>query len=41
MKKIPRILVIDDENDICVFLKKILSEEGYEVLTTLSAEEGI
>ncbi|MBI5887689.1 MAG: response regulator [Deltaproteobacteria bacterium] len=41
MKKIPRILVIDDENDICVFLKNILSEEGYEVLTALSVEKGI
>lgn len=41
MKATQRILVIDDEKDICVFLEKVLSEEGYEVLTALSAEEGI
>lgn len=41
MKEIPRILIIDDEKDICVFFEKILSEEGYEVFTALSVEKGI
>lgn len=41
MKENPRILVIDDEKDICAFLEKILSEEGYEVFTALSVEKGI
>lgn len=41
MKETPRILVIDDEKDICAFFEKILSEEGYEVFTALSVEKGI
>lgn len=41
MKETPRILVIDDEKDICAFLEKILSEEGYEVFTALGVEKGI
>lgn len=37
----PRILVIDDEKDMCVFLEQVLSDEGYEVLTALSVEKGM
>ena len=33
------ILVVDDEESICLSLKGILSDEGYEVLTVQSGEE--
>ena len=33
------ILVVDDEESICISLKGILSDEGYEVLTAQSGEE--
>ncbi|HOO89760.1 MAG TPA: sigma-54 dependent transcriptional regulator [Syntrophales bacterium] len=33
------ILVVDDEESICLSLKGILSDEGYEVLTAYSGEE--
>ena len=36
-----KILVIDDEPDIGWLFSKILSEEGYKVLTSLNGEEGI
>lgn len=36
-----RILVVDDEEDICVILKFNLSKEGYEVVTANSAEEAL
>ena len=36
-----RILVVDDEEDICAILKFNLSREGYEVVTTNSAEEAL
>lgn len=36
-----KILVIDDEPDIGWLFSKILSEEGYQVLTSLNGEEGI
>jgi len=35
----PRILVVDDEQDILVLLREILSEEGYAVDTATNAEE--
>lgn len=35
------ILVIDDEKGICDFFQKILTKEGYKVLTALSGEEGL
>lgn len=35
------ILVIDDEESICQALKGILTDEGYEVLTAGSGEEGL
>ena len=34
-----RILVVDDEEDICAILKYNLTKEGYEVVTANSAEE--
>ena len=36
-----RILVVDDEEDICAILKFNLSKEGYEVQTANSAEEAL
>ena len=36
-----RILVVDDEEDICALLKFNLSKEGYEVVTANSAEEAL
>ena len=36
-----RILVVDDEEDICAILKFNLSKEGYDVVTTNSAEEAL
>ncbi len=36
-----KILVVDDEADICEILAFNLENEGYEVLTALSAEEGL
>lgn len=36
-----RILVVDDEEDICAILKFNLSKEGYEVVTANSAEEAV
>ena len=35
-----RILVVDDEEDLCEILKFNLENEGYEVDTANSAEEG-
>ena len=36
-----RILVVDDEQDLCEILKFNLETEGYEVETANSAEEAI
>lgn len=36
-----RILVVDDEQDICEILQYNLETEGYEVVTTNSAEEAL
>lgn len=36
-----KILVIDDEKDICVTLSGILTDEGYKVITAFSAEAGL
>lgn len=35
------ILVIDDEQKLCRILQKVLTQEGYEVLTATSGEEGL
>lgn len=37
----PRILVVDDEEDLCEILKFNLEMEGYEVDTAFSAEEAL
>ncbi len=36
-----KILVIDDEPEICSLLKEFLSQRGYAVATATSGEEGI
>ncbi len=40
-EKINRILVVDDEQDLCEILKFNLETEGYEVTTANSAEEAL
>lgn len=37
----PRILVVDDEESLCAFMKLMLAKEGYDVRTTVSAVEAI
>lgn len=41
MADTPRILVVDDEEDLCEILKFNLETEGYEVDTALNAEEAL
>lgn len=36
-----KILVVDDEGDICDFVKNFLRERGYEVLTASNGEDAI
>lgn len=36
-----KILVVDDEGDICDFVKNFFQERGYEVLTAASGEDAI
>ena len=35
------ILIIDDEEDICSTLSKILTAQGYKTLTSLDATNGL
>lgn len=37
----PRILVVDDENDLCCLFERILESEGYEVITANDGLGGI
>lgn len=41
MRDKPQILVIDDEEDVCGLLKKVLTLEGYTVFTALDGVSGI
>ena len=36
-----KIMVVDDEHDICDFVKNFFQERGYEVLTALSGEDAL
>lgn len=36
-----KILVVDDESDICDFVKNFFQERGYTVLTALNGEDAI
>lgn len=35
------ILVVDDEAEVCKVIQKVLSQEGYFILTTTSGEEAL
>lgn len=37
----PKILVIDDEPDLCEVVSNYLGKRGYEVITATSAQEGL
>ena len=37
----PKVLAIDDELVVCESIRRVLSDEGYEVTTTTSSREGI
>jgi len=37
----PKLLVVDDEQDICEFVKSFLQERGYQVLTALNGDDAI
>lgn len=44
MKSNPKkkcILVVDDEVQICDIIQKVLSQEGYQILTAFSGEEAL
>ncbi|MGH7198680.1 MAG: response regulator [Candidatus Omnitrophota bacterium] len=41
MKKNPRLLVVDDEIDICNFVKSFFQMRGFEVCTALNGEEAM
>ena len=36
-----KLLIVDDEKDICDFVKNFFQERGYEVLTSSSGEEAL
>ncbi|MCM8760849.1 MAG: response regulator [Candidatus Omnitrophica bacterium] len=40
-KEAYKMLVVDDESDICDFVKNFFQERGYKVLTALTGEEAI
>ena len=37
----PKLLVVDDEKDVCDFGKNFLEERGYDVLTASSGDEAL
>ena len=37
----PKLLVVDDEIDVCNFVKNFLEERGYEVFTAMNADDGL
>ena len=39
--KVNKVLVVDDEKEICLMLKDFLSDEGYDVSYACSAEEAM
>ena len=41
MKRIPKILVVDDEIDLCEIMQYNLQSEGYYVDTALSGEDAL
>lgn len=41
MKAAPRILVVDDDNDVIVFLSRLLQRAGYSVLKARNATQAV
>lgn len=39
--RVKKVLVIDDEEDMCSMLSRILEEEAFQVFTATSGEDGI
>ncbi|MGD2068203.1 MAG: sigma-54 dependent transcriptional regulator [Gemmatimonadota bacterium] len=39
--EVPRVLAVDDEEVVCESIRRVLSEEGYDVTTRTSAREGL
>ncbi len=37
----PRVLAVDDESVVCESIRRVLSQEGYEVTTTTSSRQGL
>jgi len=37
----PRVLAVDDEQVVCESIRRVLSEEGYEVMTSTSSRQGL
>lgn len=37
----PKLLVVDDEKDVCDFVKNFLEERGYEVMTASNGDEAL
>jgi len=37
----PKILVVDDESDVCDFVRNFFQERGYTVITALNGEEAL
>jgi DNA-binding NtrC family response regulator len=37
----PRVLAVDDEQVVCESIRRVLSEEGYDVATTTSSRQGL
>jgi CheY-like chemotaxis protein len=40
-KEVPKILVIDDEEDTVVYLETLLQDHGYDTVSAADGEEGI
>ncbi|HEX6558354.1 MAG TPA: response regulator, partial [Longimicrobiales bacterium] len=37
----PKVLAVDDEQVVCESIRRVLSQEGYQVMTTTSSREGV
>jgi two-component system NtrC family response regulator len=37
----PKILIVDDEENMLLLLKKVLGKEGYQIICAASAEQGL
>ena len=41
MSMVDKVLVVDDEEDICVFMDDMISRKGFKVFTALSGEDAL